>query len=612
MATIVYLDAEDEITSAASRIRAAGDTRVGLVLPFGSRVATSRINFRLLAREAQANGRRLDIVAPDASARALAASAGLPVFASVGEYEAALDADDAADGTAGPAGGAGAAGAAAVAAAGLAGAAPGGAAPGGGRPSTQPSTPAGPTGEPAVTGTPSSEGTRGPITEPASADYGAPGIATGHRAEPRVVHGRRGGPGKGIVALALGALIVVGIGGVAAAVLLPSASITVTPVIEVVGPIAFTVTSDPDATAVDAAAGVIPATTLEIPVAVESEFEATGTRVEETKAKGGVRWTNCDPTASYTIPRGTIVRTSGGRGFETEESVFLPVAIINASLDLKCQTSEVAVTATQPGPGGNVDAGAIRVVPARYNRNVIRVTNPAATKGGTREEFPEVAEKDVEAALAQLQESLNAQFALELENPDRIPEGTTVFPETAVLGAPVTNPVDPMTLVGEEMETFVLQMTATGTVLAADASPVEAIAEERLQASIPEGYELVEDSTSITVGEGTVEDGVIVFPVEVTARQVRPVDAATLEAMVLGLPEDEAAAALEEYGEVVIVLWPDWVGSIPSLDQRVTLTVADPVDPTGGENPSPVPTEPAATPEPSPTDDVPSEPVPSG
>jgi hypothetical protein len=94
MATIVYLDAEDEITSAASRIRAAADSRVGLVIPFGSRVATSRINFRLLAREAMSHGRRLDIVAPDASARALAASAGLPVFASVGEYEEALDEDE--------------------------------------------------------------------------------------------------------------------------------------------------------------------------------------------------------------------------------------------------------------------------------------------------------------------------------------------------------------------------------------------------------------------------------------------------------------------------------------------------------------------------------------
>ncbi len=94
MATIVYLDIEDEITTAATRIRSTDAPRVGMVVPFGSRVATSRINFRLLAREAQDAGRRLDVVAPDASARALAASAGLPVFASVGEYEAALAEDE--------------------------------------------------------------------------------------------------------------------------------------------------------------------------------------------------------------------------------------------------------------------------------------------------------------------------------------------------------------------------------------------------------------------------------------------------------------------------------------------------------------------------------------
>ncbi len=91
MATIIYLDVEDEITSAATRIRNAPESRVGLVLPMGSRLATSRINFRLLAREAMVNGRRLDLIAPDASARALAASAGLPVFASVAEYEDALE-----------------------------------------------------------------------------------------------------------------------------------------------------------------------------------------------------------------------------------------------------------------------------------------------------------------------------------------------------------------------------------------------------------------------------------------------------------------------------------------------------------------------------------------
>ena len=39
MATIVYLDPEDEITSAAMRIRHAPERRVALVVPFGSRVA---------------------------------------------------------------------------------------------------------------------------------------------------------------------------------------------------------------------------------------------------------------------------------------------------------------------------------------------------------------------------------------------------------------------------------------------------------------------------------------------------------------------------------------------------------------------------------------------
>ena len=91
VAAIVYLDVDDEITSAATRIRTAPERRIALVLPAGSRVSTSRINFRLLAREASSRGRDLAIVAPEASTRALAASAGLPAFASVSEYEDALE-----------------------------------------------------------------------------------------------------------------------------------------------------------------------------------------------------------------------------------------------------------------------------------------------------------------------------------------------------------------------------------------------------------------------------------------------------------------------------------------------------------------------------------------
>src|SRR6478735_7192657 len=86
---LIYLEVDDEITSAAARIRAAEQDRLALVLPHGSRVATSRINFRLLSRDAIEHDKRLSIVSADPATRALAASAGLPVFASVAEYEAA-------------------------------------------------------------------------------------------------------------------------------------------------------------------------------------------------------------------------------------------------------------------------------------------------------------------------------------------------------------------------------------------------------------------------------------------------------------------------------------------------------------------------------------------
>src|SRR3990172_9065690 len=87
---IVYLDIDDEITSAASRVREVAGRRVALVLPYGSRVATSRINFRLLSRDALISEKQLAVVAGDSATRALAASAGLPVFASVSEYESSL------------------------------------------------------------------------------------------------------------------------------------------------------------------------------------------------------------------------------------------------------------------------------------------------------------------------------------------------------------------------------------------------------------------------------------------------------------------------------------------------------------------------------------------
>ena len=581
MAAIVYLDPEDEITSAAARIRQAPDTRIGLVLPFGSRVATSRINFRLLAREAQANGRRLDIVAPDSSARALAASAGLAVFASVGEYEDALDVAEAA----GPA---------------LASAAP-----------TAPTAPAAPaatrrptTPAPASSTQTATVRTPGPApvpTPPAGAVGGfaptprsvaSPVADSGRAAElDAIVHRSREAPvrrpakggGGGVVVGVVILVFAVVVALVSGFLFLPTATITLAPRIDTVGPVAVTVRADPEAQGVDQAAGVIPAHQAQIPLVASADFPATGKRVEKTPATGGVRWSNCDPTASYTIPKGTLVKTGDGVAFAIDEQVFLPVAIITGNgshVNLTCQTSEVAITAVESGLAGNVGAGTITVVPARYNRTVVRVTNPNATDGGTETTYTKISKKDVDGALASLQAELDAQLATALEDPSAITPGLTAFPETVAMGEPQPS-VDPDSLVNQEVPSFTLTLTATATMLAVDPAPIEGIAAARLSAAVKDGATLVQGSTTIKVGEGSVmDDGSVTFSATATAREVPPVDADVLRQQLPGLTADEVHALLDPYGTVTVELWPGFVSTVPGIAQRFTFTVLDPVEAT--------------------------------
>ena len=489
----VYLDVDDEITSAAARIRSSESTKVALVVPYGSRIATSRMNFRLLSREAVVNNRRLSIVAGDPATRALAASAGLAVFATVAEYEAALagptataPVDDDAPWIAGIA----------------------------------PVIPASPADPPSTVPSSKAASKRGSRRDPAGDDTQAilfPAAATAGastsaappppftREAARPVSSRRG-PARpqsektvgsprvgtpvlvGAVALLL-ALAVIAVGGY---LILPAADITITPSRDTIGPLPLTITADPDATAVDTTNGVVPAVRPEIPVDVTETFTTTGKRTELKPAKGSVTFSNYDPTSSNTIAAGSIVSTEGGIRFKTLASVTLPRADFNPALPITPSKESVAVQAVKDGTSGNVPANAIRVVPQGENPEFLKVNNPDPTSGGAKKEFPRVDQKDIDAAIAALNTKSNDAFTAAVAAGAGAPAGTTLFPETAVLGTGTPTP-DPLTLIGQEVETFDLSMSAKGTVIAVDASPVQAIAQARLLANVGSGYRLVDE-----------------------------------------------------------------------------------------------------------------------
>jgi hypothetical protein len=612
---IFYLDVDDEITSAATRIRSSADVDVALVLPAGSRIATSRINFRLLAREATGRSRRLAIVAPEASTRALAASAGLPVYASVMEYEEAAAPDEAPEAAGAPPpsgtpadaatpGGIPLAGAAAI---GAAGAVAGAAA----RPAAAPARSGGHArpivpGEAAAAPAPSSAG-----SGPGAAAEAAGGSVRGGTRSPGAVGASTGLAGRPVAAaggrrrwpLVVAVLLVVGIlsgtGAAVGYVLLPTASVTLQLTTEPVGPVTFTGTADPDAVAVDEESATIPAVRVPVPLSATGTFTATGKRVDETRATGTVQWQNCDPSRAYTIPARTIVRTAAGIGFTTQDAILLPVAIISGTppnIRVECQVRSVDVTAINAGPSGNVAAGTIRAVPGTYDPQLVLVTNPAATTGGAREEYPQVTEKDVASATAVLAGQLDEQLAAVAAAPPGTPAGAIAYPETARRGEAVPS-VPLEDLVGQEVATFDLTLTAEGTVVAADPSPLEAIGAARVAAEVPDGKTLRDGSVRVEVGEGTPEGELIRYPVEARAEAVAEISEDEVRALVKGKTAEEAEALLGDYGSVEVTLWPDWVTTITTLDARLTVTIegVPPAEPTALPSPRPSPS-PGATP----------------
>jgi hypothetical protein len=305
----------------------------------------------------------------------------------------------------------------------------------------------------------------------------------------------------------------------------------------------------------------------------------------ETSAKGEVTFRNVDFTATNTIAAGSIVSTPGGVRFRTDRAVTVPRARL-VGLQIIPSEADVSVTAAKKGTAGNVEPNTITVIPAAEDPVTLSVRNKAATTGGTHEEFAQVKQADIDKAMEALEAKLPVAFAEAVAAGAGAPEGAEVFEETAVLGE-TTPTIDPATLLGKELETFDLELTATGTVIAVDSSPVEDIARARLLSNVGSDHRLVDGSIQYQPGDPTVADGQVSFPITARAARVALLDPADLRARIKGQTIERARAILAEFGDVEIDPWPEWVSAIPGIDSRVSLEIVGQGDAAAGPSPSP-------------------------
>lgn len=513
---ICYLEADDEITGAVARLRAIEDSGVVLMVPYGSRIGTSRINFKLLAREAAGRDMTLVAVSDEPPVRALAISAGVPAYDSLAAAEAAL-------------------------ASGI---------------------------EP-----------RAPIEPPAIAEPPRPPTvreAAGERLRrpsPRADRppgDRRPWLVSALVGLVLLALLAGG-GAYAAWYVLPTATVTLRPPLIADGPLVVNVTAQPEVAVIDRSAGLIPARRLELPLTVDGSFAATGVQVTQTAASGTVRFLSENTASEIRIPKGTLVATRSGIEFQTVAAVTVPRAVFSTGTRGRANVDVVAVKA---GTGGNVAKDTITVLPASLRDPLLSVRNPAATGGGSRVEQPQVSQADYDAALATLDEQLTEALAAALDDPASTPDGLTLHRQTAVAGAAEADtPAD--ALVGSVGAEFSLSAAATATVLAVDEAQVDALAADELRARLPAGRQIIGE---VVAGHELVaaDPTGVLYRATATARSYVAPPAEQLLEEVRGKTIAEAEAILAPYGSVEVEIWPEFVDRLPDGPGRLNLDVVAP------------------------------------
>jgi hypothetical protein len=509
---VVYLEADDEITSVVRRVRAAEAERVIVVAPGRSRATSSAVALRLLARTGDEEGREVALVG-DALTRSLATEAGLAAYATL---------DDAR--------------------------------------SAEPSAP----GEPTEVHHAAIHVVRGSdetVETPAIVADEATRPVPIARPDPEPSRRRRP-----IVVAAVAVLAVVLALGLAGAAVLPGATVTIDPVTEPVGPVEYVVEAGrPDqlsgtaeATATVTATGsydILAPSTGTVVLFNWSGFDqpiAAGTLV----AAGEQAFETQDDVV---VPSGQL--TPDGR-IEAGEA---PVGVVAAAPG---PAGNVGAGAIDTVLSGDADAR-LRGFP---NNTEQRVSNPEATSGGVDEQGIRFSRADVNAAVEALTADLQAQVDDELaEHADAIlvpaePAEPTITGLDDLVGkrdeaeATITGslPWEALTaqrgdVVDDARERFAAETTR-----------------------LPPGHTLLPESVEIELGEASVEDGVLRVAATATGRSAAEIDTSEVVERIGGLTREEAEAELADLGDATVELWPDWVASVPSMDWRIEVRVGEP------------------------------------
>lgn len=371
-------------------------------------------------------------------------------------------------------------------------------------------------------------------------------------------------------------LLLVVLVGVLGYLLIPGATVTITPAREVIQ-IDAAITANPnlETPLVDAATGVIPALRLRVEIEERGTIPTTGRQsLSDTLARGTVVFIN-KTNEPVDVPADLVVGTSAGDPiyFRTLQS-----ATVAGGLGLQAEV-EIEALPDFPGEVGNVDANMINtIIDALADR--LEVRNISPTTGGSSSGVNAVRQEDRDLLLNTLRQQLQSRAYTEMLT--RLEQTQFIIPETIRIAEEREDWMRFDFQVGEVTDTLTLTMRAIVEATAIDEQLAHQVAFTRLAAQVPRGREI--RAVDYQRGGGVVlnPDGSISFPLTAQAEIVAQVNAPLIRERLAGRTLEDARSYLntevdlDDNSPPQIAVSPEGFPQMPLLALRISVEVVEP------------------------------------
>lgn len=561
----LYLEVDEDITSAIDKLSKMPAGPVQIVVPKRSTMLQSIINLKLLKKAADGSGKQLVLVTGDRIASELAARVGLAVAPAIGaeavlsrpsmpealkDNEEIIDADEPAES-----------------------AAPAAAA------SQAPARAAAPK-KPLLRRMPVSDG-----PPPTAAEKAALTAAAAPVAEADAEGAPAAAPARKAVSvpnfsrlqrrLLWVGLAVFLVGGYWLAMfLMTNAKVTLYAAGTRVG-IDTTFTADTSATSSDPAKSILAAQTVTVTKDLSGPFTPSGKKDVGTKAGGTMTVKNEYDTNPHPLQAGTRFAAPDGKIFRSNSDVTVPGAtptLIGGKLGLSPGTVTVEVTADQSGDSYN-EAPARYTIPGLSPAQQAQIYGQGEQmSGGTTKTVSIVTKADVETEKGNLLDKDKDNAARDLAG--KLPTGYMAIESSQTTSAEAS----PSPAIDAEGTTGTLALKVTYTVLAVKKSDFEQVLHAQEQKQVGDNNQIYDDGLAAAqiTSSGKDSAGRPSFHLTTDAYSGSKIDKDALAKKIAGNrfgDAKSAATGLPGVNRAEIVIWPGWVSKLPSRPDKISITI---------------------------------------